>query len=756
MHSLHKSLLLVSTALSLFSLAPSLKASLKQEEQLSSPASHRSALIADKDLLAFKNALDFIKHERQSYAPLQQLKEDEPRCFISYAWGVPEQEHLIHSLAGHLRDAGINVYLDIWHNTAGTGIAQFAELILDDKTDFVVLAGSRKLMEKYNSASSSTAERKLGNKTVYSVVKLELSMIGKRATGPIDTILPIVLEASHEEVLPKFLWNTVSVGFQNRQAYPLNCFNLLGRLYKLGTDDPFLNKAINYFKNPDDPNFSLSSPPILIKEDLSVIVSRLTDIKELQKHFFQGSLEITPDNYQILNKFTVSDALAFQSYDKGICLKKWKASLGLESLYDLLHSFKKIKSIKVQMEWDQEADIAESLARAIQFYEDLTELKIKDCRLTDKGFKKVLRSITHKDKLKVLDLRGSSLSAGQFDTIKQVFVNLTTFKKDERHDQALIKDMQGLAATFPEPQDQGPVLKRSGGGLLPEKKVEIIPKQDSNTISSNQPGLVRSVQIPTPVIARSLPDSLKTQDLTEIELSCGKISLAGKTVLNLNNKHIGVKGAEAIAENLKGNTTLTTLGLWNNSIVDAGACAIAESLKGNITLTELNLGSNIIREAGARAIAESLRGNTTLTTLYLGNNSIGEAGALAIAQGLKGNATLTTLALGSNSIGEAGALAIAQGLKGNTTLTTLDFYANRIGDAGAVAVAESLKGNTTLTTLNLGFNSIADAGAIAVAESFKGNTTLTTLDLRVNGIGEAAQRTIREILKNHPKLKIVF
>ncbi len=293
MHSLHKSLLLVSTALSLFSLAPStLEASLNQEEQISSPASHRSALIADKDLLAFKNALDFIKHERQGYAPLQALKEDEPRCFISYAWGVPEQEHLIHSLASHLKDAGINVYLDIWHNTAGTSIVRFAERILDDKTDFVVLSGSHKLMEKYNGEKDS-------------VVMLELDMIAQRATtSKKNTILPILLEASHKEVLPKFLWNTVSVGFQNREAYPLNCFNLLGRLYKLGTDDPFLQKVINQFNNAEDLSVSLPSPQARIKQDMSVI-SKLIDIKELKRHFFKGNLEVTPENYQKLNNFTV-------------------------------------------------------------------------------------------------------------------------------------------------------------------------------------------------------------------------------------------------------------------------------------------------------------------------------------------------------------------------------------------------------------------------------------------------------------------
>ncbi len=434
MYPFNKYLLLVSTALSLFSLASSnLKASLKQEEQLSSPASHRSALIADKDLLAFKNALDFIKHERQAYAPLQALKEDEPRCFISYAWGIPEQEHLIHSLAGHLRDAGIHVYLDIWHNTAGTGIAQFAEKILDENMDFVVLAGSHKLMEKYKGE-------------VYSVVKLEMGMIAQRASGPIHSILPVLLEASHKEVLPRFLWNTVSVGFQNRQAYPLNCFNLLGRLYKLGTDDPFLKKAINYFKNPDDFNIYLPSPQAHIKEDLSVIGPKLIDIKELKRYFFKGSLEITPENYQTLNKFTVSDAQAFQIYDKGVWLKKWKSSLGFEPLVDLLHSFEKVKIFKVQMDWDEEADVSEPLARALQFYGELTELDLINCKLSDQSVWDIIDSLPFPDKLKVLDLRENDLSPNTLEKIKDRLPNLTTFNFN--NEQLEDKQLESLTPTL--------------------------------------------------------------------------------------------------------------------------------------------------------------------------------------------------------------------------------------------------------------------------------------------------------------------
>ncbi len=536
------------------------------------------------------------------------------------------------------------------------------------------------------------------------------------------------------------------------------------------------NKGLSYSRDDEwERGSELSS-----RHDMA---EKLIDIRKVRPFFKKGFLEITPHNVQLLTELSLSYEDAFQSYNQGVYVRNWSVSSDANKLLEILTCFSNIRAFRMSIVQNTDhLDVVDILERSLQYYKDLTELKVKDCRLTDKGFKKVLRSIAHKDKVKVLDLRGSSLSAGQFETIKQVFVNLTSFNKDEKDDQALTKDIQGLsvAATLPEQQDQGPVLKRPGGGSLAEKKVEADPKQDSNTISSNQSGLVPSVQTLPPVIDRSLPNEIKAQNLTKIKLSCGKVSLAGKTVLDLREKNIGVKDAEAIAQILKGNTTLTKLDLGSNKIGEAGAIAIVESLKGNTTLTTLNLAGNSIGDAGARAVAESLRGNTTLSTLELWNNNIGEAGAVAVAKILKGNTTLTKLHLGSNNIGDAGARAVAESLKGNITLTTLDLGNNKIGDASAVAVAkilkgnttltelylwdnkigeagaravaESLKGNTTLTTLNLGFNSIGNAGVIAFAESLKGNTTLTTLYLWDNKIGEAGARAVAESLKGNTTL----
>ncbi|XP_004346110.1 hypothetical protein CAOG_05437 [Capsaspora owczarzaki ATCC 30864] len=192
-------------------------------------------------------------------------------------------------------------------------------------------------------------------------------------------------------------------------------------------------------------------------------------------------------------------------------------------------------------------------------------------------------------------------------------------------------------------------------------------------------------------------------------------------------RQMGDVGAQAIAEALKVNTTVTGIYLWANQIGDVGAQAIAEALKVNKTLTELYLHQNQIGVAGAQAIAEALKVNTTLKDLFLAENQIGDAGTIAIAEALKVNKTLSWLGLIDNQIGDAGAQAIAEALKVNMTLTHLDLHRNQIGDAGAQAIAEALKVNTTLTYVSLRFNCIGNAGLQAIGEARQVNRTLTRL-----------------------------
>ena len=143
------------------------------------------------------------------------------------------------------------------------------------------------------------------------------------------------------------------------------------------------------------------------------------------------------------------------------------------------------------------------------------------------------------------------------------------------------------------------------------------------------------------------------------------------------------------------------------------------------TLLELDLSYNKIRDGGVTALAEALKGNTTLQVLNLDNNKISAVGATALAHALKGNATLQILYLYNNQISDEGVTALAHALRGNTTLQKLYLYDNQISDEGATALAHALQGNTTMQKLYLGNNEISDEGVTALGSLLHGNPMLS-------------------------------
>ncbi|CAO3568635.1 unnamed protein product [Mortierella alpina] len=245
------------------------------------------------------------------------------------------------------------------------------------------------------------------------------------------------------------------------------------------------------------------------------------------------------------------------------------------------------------------------------------------------------------------------------------------------------------------------------------------------------------------------------------------------TTLDLQSNSIRDDGAKALAEALKTNKTLTTLDLQSNSIGDNGAQALAEALKTNKTLTtldlqknqimyngmlaleivhkviSLNLSDNSISEKGFQALSEALKTISTVATLDLQSNSIGDYGAKALADALKTNSIVATLYLSCNSIGDDGAKALAEALKTNSTVANLGLYNNSIGDDGARALAEALKTNSTVATLDLYNNSIGDDGAKALAEALKTNSAVATLYLQSNSIGDDGAKALAEALKTN-------
>lgn len=63
--------------------------------------------------------------------------------------------------------------------------------------------------------------------------------------------------------------------------------------------------------------------------------------------------------------------------------------------------------------------------------------------------------------------------------------------------------------------------------------------------------------------------------------------------------------------------SITTLNISANNIGDKGAAALAEMLRSNTTLERLDLSSNVIDYDGISALSAALADNTSLKALYV-------------------------------------------------------------------------------------------------------------------------------------------
>ena len=217
------------------------------------------------------------------------------------------------------------------------------------------------------------------------------------------------------------------------------------------------------------------------------------------------------------------------------------------------------------------------------------------------------------------------------------------------------------------------------------------------------------------------------------------------TRLNLSEmKMITKKSIRSIAEFLRVDSSLMSLGFEGNKVSVGGARLIAESLKVNKTLKLLFLSRNNIRAPGAHFLSEALKVNETLVFLNLPQNELRARGAQLLSDGLGVNSALTRLDLSMNGIGPVGTQSIAEALKMNKGLATLNLSSNGIEDSGAKSLCQALKENKTLINLSIAANGIQSSGARAFAEARETNSTLLHLDIGENNIGQSGIQALSE------------
>ncbi len=163
----------------------------------------------------------------QAYVAEQKMKS--PETFISYAWGVAEQERWVEKrLATDLQKAGIKVILDRWHATIGANLARFVSRI--EKSNKIVVVGTPAYHRKYENRDSKTGY----------VVAAEVDLISNRLLGTQkqkESVLPILLEGDKATSLPPLLQGQVLADFRDERAYFAIAFDLILSIYRLPVTD---------------------------------------------------------------------------------------------------------------------------------------------------------------------------------------------------------------------------------------------------------------------------------------------------------------------------------------------------------------------------------------------------------------------------------------------------------------------------------------------------------------------------------------
>ena len=157
---------------------------------------------------------------------VEDLRIASPECFISYAWGDPEQEHCVERrLATDLQKAGITVVFDQWENKRiGASMPRFVELV--GKTDRVIVVGTPLYRKKYDN------DEPMGG----FVLAAEGDLIGKRMIGTEsekESMLPILLKGTKESAFPLLLQSRVYADFRKPETYFDTTLELLLSLYQI-------------------------------------------------------------------------------------------------------------------------------------------------------------------------------------------------------------------------------------------------------------------------------------------------------------------------------------------------------------------------------------------------------------------------------------------------------------------------------------------------------------------------------------------
>jgi small GTP-binding protein len=208
-------------------------------EKLNLPNPEPLTRLSDREEVLLDTEQDVVRYRTAFEAALVRVKallrdrgaEEISTCFISYAWGIPDEERWVRQLAKDLRKADINILLDRWESIPGSNLDRYVAQILE--CDFVVPIGTPKLLQKYDTEEDNP------------VVKAELKLIDLRVRQPNEygeTVIPALLSGDAKRSLTPQLQPLVNVDFREKDFYFRKLFDLIWRMHDLPFDHPLLEE----------------------------------------------------------------------------------------------------------------------------------------------------------------------------------------------------------------------------------------------------------------------------------------------------------------------------------------------------------------------------------------------------------------------------------------------------------------------------------------------------------------------------------
>jgi len=208
------------------------------------------------------------------------------------------------------------------------------------------------------------------------------------------------------------------------------------------------------------------------------------------------------------------------------------------------------------------------------------------------------------------------------------------------------------------------------------------------------------------------------------------------TSLNLSNNPLGDACGRAIGRGLEQNTTLVSLGLSENQRMgDDGICSIAEGLKRNRSLKTLGFWVGSVRNAGAVAMADMLKVNTTLSHVNFWG-PFGDEGVCALCKAASTSSSLGQFGLHAEAATNVGLKAVCDLVRENKSISICTIERITMKGEGLQWFCDALKANSTIKKLHLGncvFEEQDKKAIIDVARSKAGSLSVAFVWKKENG-----------------------